>query len=138
MSKFYKLSDETIQTFLDIYNTKAIPINLGIQYVGSETQKHLIRISKMPDQFNFILTKDILVSINEELLDTFDSESISILIEQEIDKISISIDTGKIKMVRPDLTTFSGLINKHGIKKICKANKIEQLFAEQKEDEVRV
>lgn len=138
MSKFYKLSDETTQTFKDIYNTKAIPVNLSIQYIGSESQKNLIKISKMPDQFNFILTKDILVSINEDLLDAFDSESVSILIEQEIDKISISIDTGKIKMVKPDLTTFSGLVTKYGIKKICKANKIEQLFVEQKEDEVKV
>jgi hypothetical protein len=65
----------------------------------------------------------------------FDEESVEILIEQEIDKISVNIDTGKIKMVKPDLSTFSSLINKYGIEKIAKANKVEELYAEQKQDQ---
>jgi hypothetical protein len=44
------------------------------------------------------------------------------------------MDTGKIKMVKQDLTTFSGLINKYGIEKVAKANKVEELYAEQKQD----
>ena len=65
----------------------------------------------------------------------FDDESVGILIEQEIDKVSINIDTGKIKMVKPDLTTFSSLINKYGIDKIAKANNLEELYSQQKEDQ---
>ena len=44
------------------------------------------------------------------------------------------MDTGKIKMVKPDLTTFSSLINKYGIEKIARANKVEELYSQQKED----
>ena len=64
----------------------------------------------------------------------FDEESVEILIEQEIDKISVNIDSGKIKMVKPDLNTFSSLINKYGIEKIARANKVEELYSEQKND----
>jgi hypothetical protein len=67
-------------------------------------------------------------------MSVFDQESIQILMEQEIDKISVNMDTGKIKMIKPDLTTFSSLINKYGIEKIAKANKVEELYAEQKQD----
>jgi hypothetical protein len=88
----------------------------------------------MPDQFSFILEKELLVQINEDLMSVFDPESIQILFEQEIDKISVNMDTGKIKMVKPDLTTFSSLINKYGIEKIAKANKVEELYNQQKED----
>jgi hypothetical protein len=88
----------------------------------------------MPDQFAFILEKELLVSINDDLMSVFEEESIQILMEQEIDKISVNMDTGKIKMVKPDLTTFSGLINKYGIEKVAKANKVEELYAEQKQD----
>ena len=38
------------------------------------------------------LKKDILVTINEDLMNVFDEESITILIEQEVDKININID----------------------------------------------
>ena len=134
MSKFYSLSDETIDTFKSVFNKKSFPFNVGFQFVGSESQKNLIKITKMPDQFAFILEKELLVSINDDLMSVFEEESIQILMEQEIDKISVNMDTGKIKMIKPDLTTFSGLINKYGIEKVAKANKVEELYAEQKQD----
>ena len=117
-----------------VFSKKAFPFNVGFQFVGSESQKNLIKITKMPDQFAFLTDKELLVSINDELMSIFEDESIQILIEQEIDKITVNMDTGKIKMVKPDLTTFSGLINKYGIEKIAKANKVEELYSQQKKD----
>ncbi len=134
MSKFYNLSEETIDVFKDIFRKKTFPIEIGFQFVGAESQKNLIKITKIPDQFAFIMSKDLLVSINQELMNVFDDESIQILVEQEIDKISINMDSGKIKMIKPDLNTFSSLINKYGIEKIARANKVEELYAEQKMD----
>jgi hypothetical protein len=134
MSKFYNLSEDTIQTFKSVFSKKSFPFNLGFQYIGSESQKNLIKITKISDQFAFLLEKELLVSINEDLMLVFDEESVEILIEQEIDKISVNIDTGKVKLVKPDLTTFSSLINKYGIDKIARANKVEELYSEQKQD----
>ena len=134
MSKFYNLTEDTIDTFKSVFTKKSFPFNIGFQFIGSESQKQLIKISKISDQFSFLLEKELLVSINEALMLVFDEESVQILLEQEIDKISVNIDTGKIKMVKPDLTTFSSLINKYGIEKIAKANKVEELYAEQKQD----
>jgi hypothetical protein len=134
MSKFYKISDDTISIFKSTFSKKSFPFNVGFEFVGCESQKTLIKISKMPDQFSFILEKELLVQINEDLMQVFDTESIQILFEQEIDKISVNMDTGKIKMVKPDLTTFSSLINKYGIEKIARANKVEELYSQQKED----
>ena len=134
MSKFYNVSDETIDIFNKVFSKKAFPFNVGFQFVGSESQKNLIKITKMPDQFAFLTDKELLVSINDELMSIFEDESIQILIEQEIDKITVNMDTGKIKMVKPDLTTFPGLINKYGIEKIAKANKVEELYSQQKKE----
>lgn len=134
MSKFYKISDDTISLFKTTFSKKSFPFNVGFEFVGSESQKNLIKISKIPDQFSFIIEKELLVQINEDLMQVFDTESIQILFEQEIDKISVNMDTGKIKMVKPDLTTFSSLINKYGIDKIARANKVEELYSQQKED----
>jgi hypothetical protein len=134
MAKFYKISDDTINTFKSVFTKKSFPFNVGFEFVGCESQKNLIKISKLPDQFSFVLEKELLVQINEDLMNVFDEESIEILIEQEIDKISVNMDTGKIKMVKPDLNTFSSLINKYGIDKIARANKVEELYTQQKED----
>jgi hypothetical protein len=134
MAKFYKISEDTINVFKKVFTKKSFPFNVGFEFMGCESQKNLIKISKLPDQFAFVLEKELLVQINEDLMNVFDEESIQILIEQEIDKISVNMDTGKIKMVKPDLTTFSSLINKYGIEKIARANKVEELYSQQKED----
>jgi hypothetical protein len=138
MSKFYKLSEDTIQTFKQVFTKKSFPFNIGFEFVGSESQKNLIKITKLADPISFSLEKDMLVMINENLMDVFDPESIQILIEQELDKISINMDSGKIKLVKPDLTTFSSLINKYGIEKIARANKVEELYQQQKKDDQEI
>lgn len=134
MSKFYEVSEDTIKVFDDVFNKKSFHIGINFQFIGNDKQKELIKISKISDVYSFILEKDILVSINETLLNVFDDEMVTILMEQEIDKVFVSIDTGKIKLIKPDLTTFTSLINKYGVEKVARANQVEDLFHQQTTD----
>ena len=134
MDKFYELSEDTIKDFFDIFNKKAFPVSMKFQFVGDSKQKNVIIITKVPDKYSFLMSKELLVSINEDLLMAYDEESIIILFEQEIDKINYNLDSGKIKMVKTDLNTFSSLVNKYGVEKVSRANKVEELYQEQKED----
>lgn len=135
MDKFTQLDEDVITKFLEIFKKKAFPINIAYEYIGSQKQKGLIKITKMPDHFEFLLEKQLLVSINQELFDKFDAEAIEILFEQEIDKISINIETGKIKLIKPDLNTFSSLIKKWGMESVGRANSVELLAVDQKADQ---
>ena len=134
MSKFYEVSEDTKKEFFDIFNKKSFPLSLNFQFVGSESQKNLIKISKISDQYAFLMNKDLLVSLNEDLMSVFDKTSITILIEQEIDKINMDIKSGKIKMIKPELSTFSSLITKYGVDKVAKANQVEELYNQQVSD----
>jgi hypothetical protein len=44
------------------------------------------------------------------------------------------LDSGKIKLVKTDLNTFSSIVNKYGVEKVARANKVEELYAEQQKD----
>jgi hypothetical protein len=134
MSKFYEVSQDTQDTFFKVFNKKSFPLAIKFQFVGCETQKTLIKISKLPEQYSFLLEKELMVQVNEDLMSVFDEESITILIEQEIDKVSIDSQSGKIKMIKPDLTTFSAIINKYGVDKVAKANQVEELYQQQVKD----
>jgi len=134
MSKFYEVSEDSEKLFFNIFNKKSFPVSVKFQFIGCENQKSLIKISKINDQFSFLLEKELLISVNEDLLNVFDQESITILIEQEIDKISIDTQSGKIKMIKPDLTTFSSLITKYGVDKVARANQVEELYQQQVKD----
>ena len=134
MDNFYELSEDTISKFFEVFNKKTFPVSIKFQFEGDEKQKELIKISVVPPKFQFIIGKDLLISINEDILNVFDDESVTILLEQEIDKINMNIETGKIKLVRTDLNTFSSLVNKYGVEKVAKANKVEELYKEQQKD----
>jgi len=134
MSKFYELSQDSVDTFFKVFNKKTFPLSIKFQFVGCEKQKNLIKISKLPDQYSFLLDKELLIQINDDLMSVFDEESITILIEQEIDKVVIDSQSGKIKMIKPDLSTFSALINKYGVDKVARANQVEDLYQQQTSD----
>ena len=134
MSKFYELSQDSVDTFFKVFNKKTFPLAIKFQFVGCEKQKNLIKISKLPDQYSFLLDKELLVQINDDLMSVFEEESITILIEQEIDKVVIDSQSGKIKMIKPDLSTFASLITKYGVDKVARANQIEDLYQQQTND----
>jgi len=134
MDKFYEVSEDSIARFYEVFNKKSFPVSIKFQFIGCEKQKELIKVSKIPDHFAFVIQKEIFVSINDDLMSVFDDESITILIEQEIDKININIETGKIKFIKTDLNTFSAIVNKYGVEKVARANKVEELYQEQKKD----
>jgi hypothetical protein len=134
MDRFYDLSEDTIDSFYSVFNKKSFPVAIKIQFVGDTKQKNLVKISKIADDYSFILQKELKVSVNEDLMNHFDEESITILFEQEIDKINMNIDSGKIKLVKTDLNTFSSLVNKWGVEKVARANKVEELYNQQKQD----
>lgn len=134
MDRFYEISEDTTNDFYSVFNKKSFPISIKIQFIGDNKQKSLIKISKIPDEYSFILQKELKVSINEDLMNVFDEESITILFEQEIDKININLDSGKIKLIKTDLNTFSSLVNKWGVEKVARANKVEELYQSQKQD----
>ena len=131
---FYKLDETTEELFMDVFNKKSFPVNVAFQFIGSSKQKQLIKVAKISDDFAFVLRKELKVIINEDLLNVFDEESITILIEQEIDKININMESGKIKLVGTDLNTFSSIVNKYGVEKVARANKVEELYSEQQKD----
>lgn len=132
--RFDELSEDIEDKFMEIYKQKAFQFQLNFKFVNDSKLKKTIEIKKIPDLYNFLLEKEILVLINEETFDKLDKESQEILIEQEIDKISINIETGKITLNKPDLVTFSPLISKHGIDKVARANQVEDLTSDQQED----
>ena len=134
MDRFYELSQDTIDDFYNIFNKKSFPISLKFQFIGDSKQKNLVKIAKIADDYSFILLKELKITINEDLLNAYDEESSTILFEQEIDKININIDSGKVKLVKTDLNTFSSLVNKYGVEKVARANKVEELYQEQQKD----
>tara|TARA_R110000772_G_scaffold2410_2_gene8422 strand:+ start:44468 stop:44896 length:429 start_codon:yes stop_codon:yes gene_type:complete len=133
--RYEELSEDIQSIFMSIYNNKSFPMTVGFKFVNDSKLKQVIKIQKFSDINSFLVEKDILVLINDSLYDKLssDEEMVSILFEQEIDKIGFN-PKGSIVMNRPDIVTFSPLIAKYGADKILQANQVDVLSSEQQED----
>lgn len=141
MNKYDNLSDDVIQHIKDVYNQKGFVVDVKMVFLHNEKQKKLIKISKPNDMYQFLLDTDLIVSVNEDIWTRFynndtekDYTSINILIHQELDQYYIEPDSGRIKTTKPDLTTFSKLVERYGIEQVARANEVELLAVEQKAD----
>ena len=134
--RYDNLSEDIIEDFLKVVGTKNFPLDINFTYLSDSKLKQVIKLEKISDKYQFLLEKDILVTFNEDLYDTMisDEEMIQILIEQELDKISFNPSNGKIKITKPNLVTFTPLVDKYGVDKIMRANQVGELASEQKAD----
>ena len=135
--KFYEVSEDTIEKFMQVYETKTFGNGIGFDFIGSTKQKTMILVTLISPRYAFKLNKEVSVSINEDLMDAYgDDEMVTILIEQELDKLSFDLKTGEVKMNKHRLITSPGLVNKYGIDKVGRANSIDELAVKQYADEL--
>lgn len=134
--RYEELSEDIRELFNSIYDSKAFALKIGFEFIYDPKMKQLIKVQKLADIYQFLLKKDVIVLINEDLYDKMDEESVKILFEQEIDKIGVNSTNGKIVMNKPDIVTFSPLIAKYGADKVMRANQVDVLSAEQEDDMV--
>ena len=137
MSKeqFHELSDYIVEYFVKLEEKLSLSMDLKYVYQADNKQKTLIKITKIADRYSVLLKADLLVSINEDYFDKFDEEAKGILIDQELALIECDLEKGTIKIGRADLITSTGIIKKYGVEAVERANKVRDLYNQQKEDE---
>jgi hypothetical protein len=125
---------DIIEFFNSILEEKAMSQDFEFLYQTNNKLKSLIKISKVPENVQIAIKKDIIVQFNEEYFDNFDDDTKTILIEQELDKIEVDISTGKIKVAKADLSTSKGVVHKYTFDVVEKAIEVEKLFEQQLKD----
>jgi len=131
---FRELADYIQDFFEEMQNKLSLPVDLKYAYQAYEKQKVLISIKKVPDNYSVIIKADLLVTFNEDFFDAFDEDSKKILIDQELAKIEFNIEKGTLKIAKPDLITSSSIIKKYSLKKVERANQVNDLYKDQQLD----
>ena len=135
---YTELEDYIVEFFNERLSNFNIAISLNFYFQSNKKLKQLIKLTKIPDQYSVILGKDILVQVNEDYFDSFNSEDESInqiLFDQWIDLISTNLDKGTFKIGKTTFQSSEGIIDKYSYEKVQRAIEIERLIKEQKNDE---
>lgn len=134
MNKYQKLEDESIiEAFNTILKSKYFPIDINFQFTAITKGKKLIELKRIPESLESVINKHIQVIVNEEIYDKMDDKSIEIIFEQEIERISFNMKTGKISLSNASLKVFPGIVEKYGIEDIARAYDIEEASTKEEE-----
>jgi hypothetical protein len=133
-SKFYDLQQESIDLINEQINKIALPFNLKIKIIGNKKLKSMIKLSKINDINEYMTGYSMLIQINEDYLEAFEGDSASILIYQELDRLSFDIAKGTFKIGKYPLQTTAGVLKKYGIEAVAQANQLSDLYKSQKDD----
>lgn len=135
--KFTEISDETQEFFDGVIAKINAPYQIKYFLVNANRQKQVVKLNKVPELYNFVSKKDVILTFNDALFDRIDDAEIKeILVLQEIDKVSVDIESGRIRTNRPDMMTFSGIIKKFGWEQVARANQVADLASDQQQDQI--
>jgi hypothetical protein len=125
---YYEVSQELEDTFAKIWKSLHISVDLKYKLIGNSKLKGGIKISKLRDVLSYLTNQEMLIELNENDLYTLDDVAMEIVISQELSKIYIDPNTGKIRLLKPDVITFSGIIKKYSLEDVTRANTLVKLM----------
>lgn len=132
MSKFSEIPQDVSDYFNEIFDKHTtLGHYVTVKLVNNEKLKHLIEIKKFNDLVTFLLNKEIVVSFNSQIFDILDEKQREILILEALQAIEYDSEKDQLKLVAPDVATYSPIIKKYTIETYLETQDILKAAIEQ-------
>jgi hypothetical protein len=134
-NRYFELQDETIEFFNDVVQNLAFPMRINFKVIGDSKQKALIVVKKVSPVYEFVTESQILVTINEDLYDLMSGDDATeLLFREAINNIELNVESGAVKVVKPNLYTSTGIVERYGLEAVKRAKDLEKETLEQSEE----
>ena len=101
--------------FVKVLNDTSIPKSIRFELISSNEMKDVGKVAKANEILKYMTDVDIVVLLNENIFDKMDDNQKKMIIEELLAQVYWDSNSGKIKLIKPDVNTFSLLIKKYGI-----------------------
>ena len=140
MANYTDASDETLKLFHEVLDNSAIPnfVEITITVDDALKNKDGYLIRKQNDLNEYLQDGiQVVIVLNEEIFDGLVEEDVKKkLLEEAIGGVEANLETGKVKVNKPDFTTHSGFLEKHGADDVILLKlAIQSLYEKKKEKE---
>ena len=72
--KYHELSEDGAAVVQAAIDKMYKPFNVAFKLLGNAKQKKLVDVTKVPDQYAFLMQTHVLVSVNESFMQAFEGE----------------------------------------------------------------
>ena len=116
MAKFEEVYEDTLSLFNKHIGESSIPSFLKVKILSNEGLKDLPgKVSKSQDIVKFMTNYDIIIQINEPIFDQLSDTQKEYIIKDLIAQINYDMEKDKVNILKPDVTTFSGVLREYDI-----------------------
>ena len=135
MAKFDEIYETTQNTFNKVLDNTMLPQFVDFKLLSNDKQKQIIKVFKAGEILNHMTNIDIFVVLNEGIFDQLEEDQQLLVVEEALAYVYYDGEKDTLKILRPDLTTFSGIIAKHGIDSYMSVKEsITTLYAAKEEE----
>lgn len=113
--KFDSVLKETEDLFKKVLDETSIPKAIKFELIASNDMKDVGKIVKSNEILKYMTEVDIIVLLNENIFDRLVDEQKTMILEELLAQVYWDSNSGKIKLIKPDVNTFSLLIKRYGI-----------------------
>jgi hypothetical protein len=132
---FEEIFKETENLFNDVLNSTAIPKFLKFKVIGCNDQKELYKLGKTNPLIKYLTGIDIFVTINEDVFNQLSDKQKFVILQECLAQVYYDMDTDKLKLIKPDVTTFSRILEVFGIKEYMELKETISAIQNQKEEQ---
>lgn len=135
MSKYRKPSEDLVKLFEEVLSKTSIPQWVEFEILCYEKLNDLYKISKLNDAIEAITQLNFLIIINDEIFDGLDEQQQYIVLDECLTGVSVN-ENDVVSLKKPDITTYSGVLQKYGDNKVISLKEsIASLFDQKREKE---
>ena len=136
MANLIELMDDTVNLFYEIVDDSTIPQWVEIKAFCDNNQKKVYKVSKSNDVTEKLSDGvNVTIIFNEDILTALPMEMQIMCIKEAIHGIVVD-DNDRIKVEKPDVETYSGILNHFGKDEVIRMKEsIKSLYDQKKQRE---
>jgi len=116
MAKFEEVYEDTLKLFNNHIANSTIPGFLKFKILSNEGLKETPgKVSKAQDIVKFMTNYDIIIQINEPIFDDLNDNQKDYIVKDLLAQIHYDLEKDKLNILKPDVTTFSGVLKQYDI-----------------------
>ena len=116
MAKFEEVYEDTLKLFNNHIANSTIPSFLKFKILSNEGLKETPgKVSKAQDIVKFMTNYDIIIQINEPIFDDLNDNQKDYIVKDLLAQIHYDLEKDKLNILKPDVTTFSGVLRQYDI-----------------------
>lgn len=108
---------------------------VDVKILANDKLKEMGKVRKANNIVNYLNNYDVIIEFNEYVFEQLEEHQQQIIVDELIAPIHFDTDKNKVIINKPDIQTFSGIINKYGFEVYSNVNNVVKEALTQKEDD---